>query len=74
MSSLHPHRQSSSLGFYGFVCLLILAAILSQKARATAADTGRDAHFIGQEADAPLSVQNVLHIPYLKDTTSGRPV
>jgi hypothetical protein len=37
MSSLRPHRQSSPIGFYGFVGLLVLAAILTQKARA---DTG----------------------------------
>jgi|GEM_PF-4571576 len=34
MSSLRPHRQSSPIGFYGFVGLLVLAAVLSQKARA----------------------------------------
>lgn len=38
MSSLRPHRQSSPIGFYGFVGLLVLAAILTQKARA---DTGQ---------------------------------
>jgi hypothetical protein len=38
MSSLRPHRQSSPIGFYGFVGLLILAAVVSQKARA---DTGQ---------------------------------
>jgi porin len=40
MSSLRPHRQSSAFGFYGFIGLLILAAVLSQKARADTYETG----------------------------------
>ena len=40
MSSLRPHRQSSAIGFYGFIALLIAAAIISQKARAGEIETG----------------------------------
>jgi len=40
MSSLRPHRQSSSIGFYGFVGLLVLAAVISTKARAETFQTG----------------------------------
>ena len=40
MSSLRPHRQSSSIGFFGFVGLLVLAAVASTKARADTFETG----------------------------------
>ncbi|MCR6661164.1 MAG: carbohydrate porin [Asticcacaulis sp.] len=40
MSSLRPHRQSSAIGFYGFIALLIAAAVISQKARAGEIETG----------------------------------
>ncbi len=39
MSSLRPHRQSSAIGFYGFIGLLVLAAVISQKARADTFET-----------------------------------
>jgi len=57
MSSLRPHRQSSPIGFYGFVGLLVLAAVLSQKARA---DTGHVHAAPVAEISAGLEIQ----IPY----------
>lgn len=51
MSSLRPHRQSSTIGFYGFIILLILAAAVSQKARAKQIE-------IGMTNDQLISITN----------------